>query len=35
MDSHIEYLFAGTSFTADQNVKVNWYDGASKPPAEV
>src|SRR5580765_6901576 len=35
MDSHIEYLFAGTPFTADQNIKVNWYDGASKPPAEV
>jgi len=35
MDSHIEYTFAGTPFTADQNVKVTWYDGASKPPQEV
>jgi predicted dehydrogenase len=35
MDSHIEYTFAGTPFTADQNIKVTWYDGASKPSPEV
>lgn len=35
LDSRIEYLFAGTLHTADRTVKVTWYDGAQKPPAEV
>ncbi len=35
MDSKIEYLFAGTNHTASDTVKVTWYDGAQKPPAEV
>jgi hypothetical protein len=35
LDSHIEYVFPGTQFTADPTVKVTWYDGASKPPKEV
>lgn len=35
MDSKIHYQFAGTKFTADKTLPVTWYDGASKPPAEV
>jgi predicted dehydrogenase len=35
MDSHIEYLFPGTACTAGKTVKVTWYDGAQKPPADV
>jgi predicted dehydrogenase len=34
LDSRIEYVFPGTPFTADKTVRVNWYDGAQKPPAE-
>jgi predicted dehydrogenase len=35
VDSKIHYQFAGTKFTADKILPVTWYDGASKPPAEV
>lgn len=35
MDSKIHYRFAGTKFTADNTLPVTWYDGSSKPPAEV
>jgi len=35
LDSHIQYLFAGTAWTAEKALKVTWYDGAQKPPAEV
>lgn len=35
LDSRIEYVFAGTAFTAGDTVKVTWYDGAQKPPKEV
>jgi hypothetical protein len=35
MDSRIEYVFAGTPFTADNSIKVTWYDGESRPSAEV
>lgn len=35
LDSKIHYRFAGTKFTADKILPVTWYDGASKPPAEV
>lgn len=35
LDSHIEYLFPGTPYTADSTIKVTWYDGAAKPPKEV
>ncbi|HEX5218537.1 MAG TPA: gfo/Idh/MocA family oxidoreductase, partial [Verrucomicrobiae bacterium] len=35
LDSKIHYQFAGTKFTADEVLPVTWYDGASKPPAEV
>jgi hypothetical protein len=34
IDSHIEYMFPGTPYTAERTVKVTWYDGAQKPPAE-
>ena len=35
LDSHIEYVFPGTNYTAGPTVNLTWYDGASKPPAEV
>jgi predicted dehydrogenase len=35
MDSEIHYLFQGTSRTAESTLKVTWYDGNSKPSAEV
>src|ERR1700722_2645761 len=35
LDSRIEYRFAGTKYTADKFLPVHWYDGASKPPADV
>jgi predicted dehydrogenase len=35
MDSHIEYVFPGTAFTAGNTIKVTWYDGEQKPPADV
>jgi predicted dehydrogenase len=35
MDSAIHYSFAGTKYTAERRLNVTWYDGASKPPAEV
>jgi len=35
IDSRIHYVFPGTFYTADRTLKVTWYDGAQKPPAEV
>ncbi len=35
LDSKIHYLFPGTKYTADKTLPVTWYDGASKPPAEI
>jgi len=35
MDSKIHYVFPGNARTADQTLPVSWYDGTSKPPAEV
>ena len=35
MDSHIEYVFSGTPFTAERTIKVTWYDGDQKPPREI
>ena len=35
IDSRIQYVFPGTAHTADSTVAVSWYDGASKPPAEI
>jgi predicted dehydrogenase len=34
MDSHIVYMFPGTSFTTG-DIQVTWYDGDQKLPAEV
>jgi predicted dehydrogenase len=31
----IHYVFPGTRFTAEKTVKVTWYDGDQKPPADV
>ena len=31
----IEYLFPGTKFSADDTVKVTWYDGDAHPPAAI
>jgi len=35
IDSRIEYTFPGTFYTADNTLKVTWYDGAQKPSADV
>jgi hypothetical protein len=35
VSSIIHYTFPGTQFTAGDTVPVSWYDGASRPPAEV
>jgi hypothetical protein len=35
MDSRIHYVFPGNDRTAEKTLSVNWYDGESKPPAEV
>jgi len=35
LNSKIHYTFAGTEFTADKILPVTWYDGTSRPPAEV
>lgn len=35
LDSKIHYQFPGTKFTAEKTLPVTWYDGASKPPADV
>jgi len=34
-DAVIHYVFPGTAFTEDKTVKVVWYDGDQRPPAEV
>lgn len=34
-DAVIHYVFPGTKFTAEKTVKVTWYDGSKRPPAEV
>jgi predicted dehydrogenase len=31
----IRYVFPGTRFTADKQVRVTWYDGDERPPQEV
>ncbi len=31
----VEYTFKGTAYTAGDTVKVTWYDGDARPPAEV
>lgn len=35
LDSKIHYVFPGTAFTAEATLPVSWYDGNSKPPADV
>jgi hypothetical protein len=35
LDGKVIYRFAGTKYTAAEVLPVTWYDGASKPPAEV
>ncbi|HUF63053.1 MAG TPA: Gfo/Idh/MocA family oxidoreductase [Verrucomicrobiales bacterium] len=34
IDSRIEYVFPGTAQTAEESVRVVWYDGAQRPPEE-
>jgi predicted dehydrogenase len=34
-DAIIHYVFPGTQFTEGQTVKVTWYDGDQRPPAEI
>jgi predicted dehydrogenase len=31
----VEYTFKGTAYTAADTVKVTWYDGDARPPAEI
>ena len=35
IDAVVEYTFKGTAHTAADTVKVTWYDGNARPPAEV
>jgi predicted dehydrogenase len=35
VDAVIHYLFPGTPFTEGKTVKVVWYDGDQRPPAEI
>jgi len=35
IDSHIQFVFPGTAYTAEKTLPVTWYDGAQKPPATV
>jgi predicted dehydrogenase len=35
VDTCIHFTFAGTAHTADNTVTVTWYNGASRPPADV
>jgi predicted dehydrogenase len=34
-DALIHYVFPGTRFTEEKTVKVTWYDGDRRPPAEI
>ncbi len=34
-DAVIHYIFPGTQFTEGKTVKVTWYDGDRRPPAEI
>ena len=33
INGRVEYLFPGTAFTEGKEVKVTWYDGDTRPPA--
>jgi predicted dehydrogenase len=35
IDAIIQYLFPGTAYTDGQTVRVTWYDGDARPPADV
>ena len=35
LNGKVHYQFAGTSLTAAANMMLTWYDGTSKPPAEI
>jgi predicted dehydrogenase len=35
LNGKVHYTFAGTERTAEKTLPVTWYDGTSKPPAEV
>jgi predicted dehydrogenase len=35
INARIEYVFPRTPYTADDTVKVTWYDGDQKPPQQV
>jgi predicted dehydrogenase len=35
INGQVEYTFKGTPFTADDTVKVTWYDGDNKPPQSI
>jgi predicted dehydrogenase len=35
VNSIVHYVFPGTPYTADQTVKVTWYDGDQRPPKDV
>ena len=35
LDSRIQYIFPGTTFTAGKRLPVNWYDGSARPPSEI
>ncbi|MFO1497371.1 MAG: Gfo/Idh/MocA family oxidoreductase [Verrucomicrobiota bacterium] len=35
IDAVIHYVFPGTAYTEGESVKVTWYDGDARPPADV
>ncbi len=35
LNSLIHYVFPGTPYTAEDTVRLTWYDGDQKPPAEI
>ncbi|QNN24429.1 Gfo/Idh/MocA family oxidoreductase [Planctomycetales bacterium ZRK34] len=35
INSHIEYIFPGTQYTAGDTVNVTWYDGDARPPQAI
>ena len=35
LDGKIRYMFTGTEHTASETMPFTWYDGASKPPADI
>jgi predicted dehydrogenase len=35
VNSRVQYVFPGTTYTAEPTLPLCWYDGSQKPPAEV